>query len=55
MALNTSYFGINMDHLEQKIKENHSAGSKNKSKANKIKAARDFARFELHSTSDVIE
>lgn len=55
MPLNTSYFGINMDHLAQKIKENHSLSKKPQSKNEKLKAARDFARFELHSTSDVIE
>ena len=55
-------FGINYEYLRKKIKENHSHGHNTKvddSHINTIASdnmsARDFARFKLHSTSDVIE
>ena len=51
-----------MNILRKKIKENHSHGHKTETNdpstdiiSNDKSSARDFARFKLHSTSDVIE
>lgn len=55
-------FGVNFKYLEKKIKENHSDVNTTKTSdslsgvvRNDYVTARDFARFKLHSTSDVIE
>lgn len=57
-----SSFGINYEFLQKKIQENHSHAHKSKTDDSYLEmitkdnsSPRDFVRFCLHSTSDVIE